>query len=91
MTLRCLIVDDNPGFLRSSRLLIEREGLYSRSGGSPSDVILISTHAEEDFADLIAANPAAGFISKSELSARAVHGLLDRADGRDPLTERRGT
>jgi DNA-binding NarL/FixJ family response regulator len=42
----------------------------------PTTVILISTHAEDDFADLIAESPAAGFISKSELSARAVHELL---------------
>ena len=27
VALRCLIVDDNPGFLQSARLLLEREGL----------------------------------------------------------------
>jgi DNA-binding response OmpR family regulator len=27
MALRCLIVDDNAGFLRSARLLLEREGI----------------------------------------------------------------
>ena len=35
-------------------------------------VILVSTHAEADFADLIAATPAAGFVPKSELSAEAI-------------------
>jgi hypothetical protein len=35
-------------------------------------VILISTHAEADFADLIAQTPAAGFVPKSELSAAAI-------------------
>jgi two-component system nitrate/nitrite response regulator NarL len=40
---------------------------------APTTVILISTHAEDDFADLIAESPAAGFISKSELSAQAIH------------------
>ncbi|MEN3280022.1 MAG: hypothetical protein V7607_1162 [Solirubrobacteraceae bacterium] len=35
-------------------------------------VILISTHAEADFADLIEATPAVGFVPKSELSASAV-------------------
>ena len=44
-------------------------------------VILISTHAEQDYADLIAASPAVGFLSKSDLSADAVHALLDRVNG----------
>jgi DNA-binding NarL/FixJ family response regulator len=39
-------------------------------------VILISTHAEEDFADLIAASPVCGFLPKSSLSARAILDLL---------------
>jgi two-component system, NarL family, nitrate/nitrite response regulator NarL len=38
-------------------------------------VILISTHGEVEFADLIASSPAAGFIPKLELSARAVRGI----------------
>jgi CheY-like chemotaxis protein len=42
----------------------------------PTSVILISTHAEDDFAELISETPAVGFISKSELSARAIQGLL---------------
>jgi DNA-binding NarL/FixJ family response regulator len=41
-------------------------------------VILISTHAEADFADLIDATPAAGFVPKSELSASAVRRLAVR-------------
>src|SRR6202035_2571761 len=41
-------------------------------------VILISTHAEEDLADLIAESPAAGFLAKSELSADAIRRVLDR-------------
>jgi DNA-binding NarL/FixJ family response regulator len=39
-------------------------------------VILVSTHAEADFADLIAESPANGFLSKSELSAEAIHRVL---------------
>ena len=35
-------------------------------------VILISTHAESEYAEEIAASPAAGFISKAQLSASAV-------------------
>jgi DNA-binding NarL/FixJ family response regulator len=40
-------------------------------------VILISTRAADDFAELIAASPAAGFISKSELSAHAIQRFLN--------------
>ena len=40
-------------------------------------VILISTHAERDFADLIEASAAIGFIPKSELSAAAVREILN--------------
>jgi DNA-binding NarL/FixJ family response regulator len=39
-------------------------------------VVLISTRSEEDFADLIAASPAVGFLAKSLLSAQAVRALL---------------
>jgi CheY-like chemotaxis protein len=42
-------------------------------------VILISTHAEEDYAELISASPAVGFLAKSELSAAAVCRLLEGA------------
>jgi DNA-binding NarL/FixJ family response regulator len=38
-------------------------------------VILISTHAEPDFADLIAETPAAGFVPKWQLSAGAIQRL----------------
>jgi len=118
MALRCLIVDDSPGFLRSARLLLEREGmavvgvastveeavqqaeelrpdvllldidlgeesgfdlaerLQAETSLPPARVILISTHAEEDFADLIAVTPVAGFLPKSELSAGAIREVL---------------
>ena len=39
-------------------------------------VILISTHDESDFADLIEATPAVGFLSKTELSAAAIRRTL---------------
>jgi len=47
--------------------------------------ILISTHEEADFASLIEASPAIGFVSKSDLSATAIHRLLAGAHdkGRD--------
>jgi DNA-binding NarL/FixJ family response regulator len=43
-----------------------------------SHVILISTRDPEDYADLIAASPVAGFLAKNLLSARAVYDLLRR-------------
>ena len=43
-----------------------------------ADVILISAGAEADYAELIAESPAAGFLAKSELSARGVSQLLGR-------------
>lgn len=42
-----------------------------------SKVILISTHSESDFADLIATSPAVGFLPKSELSADAIRRMAD--------------
>ena len=48
------------------------------AGESGPKLILISTLAEADFVDLIAASPAVGFIAKSELSARAVRDLVPR-------------
>jgi DNA-binding NarL/FixJ family response regulator len=39
-------------------------------------VILISMSAEADYADLIAESPAAGFLPKSELSARGISRIL---------------
>ena len=52
---------------------------------TPPPVILISTHSAEDFAALIAASPAIGFLSKAQLSARAIRDLLDTGgDGASP-------
>ena len=52
-------------------------------------VILISTHAQSDLEDLIAGSPAAGFLPKAELSAKAV---LEIVEGRsnDGAVGRRG-
>ena len=43
----------------------------------PLPVILISTRAEEDLAELIEASPALGYLSKAHLSAYAIRDLLD--------------
>ena len=125
MALRCLIVDDSPGFLRSARMLLEREGmevvgvastgaeamrqaeqlrpdvllldidlgpesgfevarrLEAETGVPSTNVVLISTHSEEDFADLIAASPVAGFLSKADLSLRAIRRVVDGGNEAD--------
>ena len=113
MSLRCLIVDDNPSFRGTLRLLLEAQGIDIVGGaGSAAEalqqiaelrpdvalididlggesglalarrvhddiaeavlVILISTHDEAEFADLIEATPAVGFLSKTELSAATI-------------------
>jgi CheY-like chemotaxis protein len=55
--------------------------------GPPPRMILISTHAEQDYADLIAASPAIGFVAKTELSGNAIRDLLD---GTEPVSGPRG-
>jgi DNA-binding NarL/FixJ family response regulator len=119
MPLRCLIVDDNLGFLDAARLLLEQEGLQvvgvatsgdealravaelrpdvtlldidlgGESGfdvarrladdrdSGPGQLILISTHSEEDLVDLIEESPAIGFLGKTALSATTIMGLLE--------------
>jgi DNA-binding NarL/FixJ family response regulator len=52
--------------------------LQQRPGPPLTRVILVSTHAEDDFADLVAASAAIGFLSKADLSADAIRDLLDR-------------
>jgi CheY-like chemotaxis protein len=44
-------------------------------------IILISTHAEKDFEELIGQSPVLGFLPKSSLSARAIQEVLHRATG----------
>jgi hypothetical protein len=44
-------------------------------------VILVSTHDEQDFADMIAASPALGFVPKSALTADAVLNLVGSSAG----------
>jgi DNA-binding NarL/FixJ family response regulator len=46
-------------------------------GAGGVTVILISTHSEADFEDLIAESSAAGFVPKSELSATAIRRILE--------------
>ena len=64
-----VVLADESGF-ELARRLRER-----RPSGGPI-AILISTHAEEDFADLVTECPAAAFLPKSELSAAAIQRIL---------------
>ena len=126
MALRCVIVDDSPGFVDAARSLLERQGLpvvgaasscaeglrlaielrpdvvlvdidlggesgfelarrlYQLADPAPAPVILVSTHSEEDYADLIADSPALGFLAKTAISATAIRHLL--GPGPDPVT-----
>jgi CheY-like chemotaxis protein len=52
------------------------EQLHQAGGPSPSPVILISTHAAQDFTELIETSPAIGFLSKSVLTCGAIHDLV---------------
>jgi CheY-like chemotaxis protein len=47
-------------------------------------IILISTHAGQDYADLVRASPAVGFLPKTALSAGAIRDLLDGTGDDDP-------
>jgi len=58
--------------LELARLLVE-------AVGDSITVILVSTHAESDFADLIEEAPVAGFVPKAELSASAIRRIVDAA------------
>ena len=58
----------------------DEDGLeLARELSDISRVILVSTHSQEDFAELIAASPALGFVSKMRLSAQTIRDLLERA------------
>jgi len=57
------------------------EELHRAGTPSPSPLILISTHAPMEFADMVAASPALGFVSKFALSVDAIRDLLRVAAG----------
>ena len=54
------------------------EALQESDDGAPVPVILISTHAEPDLADMIETSPAIGFLAKSALSAGAITAAIGR-------------
>ena len=57
------------------------ERLSCEPGQARPAVILISTHGEQDYAELIAASPAIGFLPKAALSAAAIGQLLAQCGG----------
>ena len=60
--------------------------------GPVPNVILISTHDERAFAELIARSPALGFLPKTELSGAAIRRMLASATSETSRSgERRGT
>ena len=58
------------------------EALHLAGSPAPS-VILISTHSEHDFADLITASPAVGFLPKFALSSDSIRELVGLSGPRD--------
>ena len=69
-----IVLADESGF-ELVRRLVERDP------DNGAAVILVSTHAEEDLADLITASPAAGFVPKSKLSAEAIRRIVSAPRG----------
>jgi CheY-like chemotaxis protein len=67
---------------RESGLDVANRLRLEEPGGLAGAVILISTHAGEQFAELIAASPAVGFLAKTDLSVDAIMALLS-----DPAQE----
>jgi DNA-binding NarL/FixJ family response regulator len=55
--------------------------LHSEAHRDDTPVILISTHAEQDYTELIAASTAIGFLAKAALSADAIQKLLSTKEG----------
>jgi DNA-binding NarL/FixJ family response regulator len=60
-----------------------RTGDAHTSLASGPEIVLVSAHDEEDFADMISESVAVGFVAKSDLSARAIRNLLAPEASRD--------
>jgi DNA-binding NarL/FixJ family response regulator len=55
--------------------------LASASHEVAARIVMISTYPEDDFADLIAASPVAGFVAKSYLSTQSIEAVLSDGKG----------
>jgi DNA-binding NarL/FixJ family response regulator len=72
-----VLVDINLGMDSGFDLAWQLDGRGApRPGDGQPTIILISSHSEDDLEELIAESPAAGFLGKSSLSARAIHSLI---------------
>ncbi len=49
-----------------------------RADTPPPSTILISTHSEQDYAEMVAASPALGFLAKFALSPTAIRAMVER-------------
>jgi DNA-binding NarL/FixJ family response regulator len=67
-----IALGDENGFDLARRLAAD-------ATGGAMVVIMISTRGGADYADMVADSPAAGFLSKDELSAAAIQRILGRA------------
>jgi DNA-binding NarL/FixJ family response regulator len=54
--------------------------LNDAADGAVPHVILISTHDEREYADLIEASPASGFVAKTELTASSIRRIIEAVD-----------
>jgi DNA-binding NarL/FixJ family response regulator len=77
VTLVDIDLDDEDGFAVTRRLA-------ELEGAPAGTLVLISTHAEDEFAVLIDDSPAIGFVAKSALSAQALYALTDANRERQP-------
>jgi DNA-binding NarL/FixJ family response regulator len=69
-----ILVDVNLGGENGFELA---EQLHRSGLPAPRPVILISTHAEQDYADMIATSPAIGFVGKINLTTDAIRELVN--------------
>jgi CheY-like chemotaxis protein len=74
VTLLDIDLGEDSGFEVARRLVAE-------PGLAPGYLIMISAHGADDYADLVEAGPAIGFLGKPTLSVRAIEGLVRAADG----------
>jgi CheY-like chemotaxis protein len=73
-------------YLGSESGLNLAERLAAMPGSDSTAIILISTHAEEEYRDLVEASAAVGFIPKDRLSADAIEALTGRRPSGPPDT-----
>jgi DNA-binding NarL/FixJ family response regulator len=68
-----IVLGADSGFDLARRLNVAADGAVPH-------VILISTHDGREYADLIEASPASGFLAKTELTAAAIRRIIGGVD-----------